>query len=148
MEDSSSTTTNTTPAEESEQQECPICEGPGGLLCSGCNAVSYCSPEHQRLHWKSHKKSCRPFLIKRSEQYGRYLVAARDLEEGTIVMTESPVAVGPKRASYPVCLGCHKRVDGSYLCSKCTFPMCNEKCENVSTSELISFMWKLHCWGY
>jgi len=112
-------------------QTCPVCEAPAERICSGCHSVAYCSSGHQKTHWKQHKNVCRPFIVKRNEIYGRYLVAARDLEAGSIVMTESPVAVGPKRATFPICLGCHKRVNGEYHCSQCTFPMCDEKCEKV-----------------
>jgi len=27
-------------------------------MCSGCGLVAYCSKEHQRLHWKTHKATC------------------------------------------------------------------------------------------
>ena len=30
------------------------------LRCSRCLEVHYCGEEHQRLHWKLHKKLCRP----------------------------------------------------------------------------------------
>jgi len=111
---------------------CPVCHQKAEKVCSGCHSVWYCSSNHQKDHWKSHKKTCRPYIVKRNEQYGRYLVAARDLPQGTIIMTEGPLAFGPKRSTYPVCLGCHKKVDGSYRCSKCTFPLCDLQCENVS----------------
>ncbi|KAL7415377.1 hypothetical protein BDY24DRAFT_382716 [Mrakia frigida] len=29
------------------------------MACGRCKAVRYCSPEHQKAHWKSHKKTCR-----------------------------------------------------------------------------------------
>ncbi len=37
---------------------CPVCEAPGTKLCAGCGNVGYCSKEHQRDHWKTHKSSC------------------------------------------------------------------------------------------
>lgn len=30
--------------------------------CSRCNAVYYCSVEHQKLHWKEHKKLCKEIV--------------------------------------------------------------------------------------
>jgi MYND finger len=26
--------------------------------CNGCKWTYYCCPEHQKLHWKQHKKEC------------------------------------------------------------------------------------------
>jgi hypothetical protein len=43
---------------------CHVCykeEGPGGaklMKCSRCKSVSYCSKDHQKAHWKEHKKYC------------------------------------------------------------------------------------------
>jgi uncharacterized C2H2 Zn-finger protein len=30
------------------------------LTCRGCDAVSYCTKECQRVHWKAHKENCKP----------------------------------------------------------------------------------------
>ncbi|GMH99897.1 hypothetical protein TrST_g1074 [Triparma strigata] len=34
----------------------PGCSKPAPLKCSRCREVSYCSKEHQKTHWKFHKK--------------------------------------------------------------------------------------------
>jgi TPR repeat protein len=34
-------------------------EQDGLRYCAGCKKVAYCSPEHQRAHWKTHKPLCR-----------------------------------------------------------------------------------------
>ena len=34
-----------------------------------------------------------------------------------------------------VCLACYRRVDGSYSCSRCGWPLCSESCEQMATSE-------------
>ncbi|ODM98666.1 Protein msta, isoform A [Orchesella cincta] len=60
---------------------------------------------------------------------GRYVVASRDIPAGTIVMDEEALVIGPKQDTLPICLGCHKSVDGTYFCSHCYFPLCNEDCE-------------------
>ena len=37
---------------------CGVKVGKGGL-CTGCRSVNYCSKEHQRRDWPSHKLKCR-----------------------------------------------------------------------------------------
>ena len=38
---------------------CGVKVGKGGL-CTGCRSVNYCSKEHQRRDWPSHKLKCCP----------------------------------------------------------------------------------------
>lgn len=40
---------------------CHICKttSDGIKKCKGCNMISYCSKEHQKLHWSSHKDLCK-----------------------------------------------------------------------------------------
>lgn len=35
------------------------CERSGVYQCSRCKVAKYCSPEHQKQHWKSHKIACK-----------------------------------------------------------------------------------------
>ena len=37
----------------------PSCPVAATLQCASCGAMGYCSPEHQRSHWKAHKVECR-----------------------------------------------------------------------------------------
>jgi len=60
---------------------------------------------------------------------GRYLVANRDIEQGEVIIFEEPLVIGPKQATYPVCLSCYRRVDGSYLCTDCGWPLCDQQCQ-------------------
>ena len=53
------------------------CDRRGVLTCGGCQEVKYCSKEHQRQDWKTHKAQCRPFKVVRSPGVGRHLVATR-----------------------------------------------------------------------
>ncbi len=45
-----------------EDQLCPTCELCGALqnlkVCARCKGAWYCSKEHQKTHWKEHKRSC------------------------------------------------------------------------------------------
>lgn len=115
---------------------CSVCEKVATKICSGCKKVSYCSVEHQKKDWKSHKSSCRNYVLKKNDVMGRYIVAAKDIPAGTIIMDEPALMIGPKQDSLPICLGCHKKVDGTYSCSKCTLPVCNAQCEQVKFNSL------------
>ena len=57
------------------------------------------------------------------------MIAARDIEPLELILKEEPAVVGPYSKSGSGCLQCLKKVDGSYLCSGCKFPMCNSDCE-------------------
>lgn len=105
------------------------CSLPAPLTCGGCQKASYCSKEHQRKDWPSHRKKCSPFKITHKPGYGRYLLATRDIKPGEIILEEMPVTAGPKQYTPPVCLGCHKLVPlTGYRCKGCDWPMCGEEC--------------------
>ena len=36
--------------------------------------------------------------------------------------------MGPKQNSRPLCLGCYKDVDCSFVCPRCGWPMCGPEC--------------------
>lgn len=78
-----------------------------------------------------------------NESLGRYLVAARHIPEGTTIMRKKPLILGPKTASYPLCLGCHKKlyVMDLHNCSKCSWPLCSKNCEtsNLHVQECVVF---------
>lgn len=38
---------------------CSVCGCRGGLVCSRCKGINYCSAKHQRAHWPQHKAPCR-----------------------------------------------------------------------------------------
>ena len=48
--------------------------------------------------------------------------------EGDIILQESPLVMGPKQNSRPLCLGCYKDVDGRFVCPRCGWPMCGPDC--------------------
>lgn len=60
----------------------------------------------------------------------RYMVASRDIGPCELVLSEEPAVVGPYAKTAPGCLQCFKKVDESYLCPGCNFPMCNSDCAN------------------
>jgi len=43
-----------------QPSKCSVCNERGSKRCTGCNAVWYCSKEHQVIHWRSsHKHECK-----------------------------------------------------------------------------------------
>ncbi|XP_034834542.1 SET domain-containing protein SmydA-8 [Maniola hyperantus] len=64
----------------------------------------------------------------KNEKYGRYLVANKDLDCGELIFTDTPVAVGPKPDTPPLCLCCYCPVENT-LCSRCGWPICGSECE-------------------
>lgn len=46
--------------------KCALCGVESSLKCAGCKRVVYCSPEHQKKHWKrQHKNECaKPYEVK------------------------------------------------------------------------------------
>jgi hypothetical protein len=62
---------------------------------------------------------------------GRYLVAARDLSKGDLILSEYPLVAGPiYTRSRPVCLGCLRLVGPeAYRCQACSFPLCGQACQ-------------------
>ena len=57
------------------------------------------------------------------------MVASRDIKAGEVILKEAPLIAGPKQRSAPVCLGCHRPVDGKYLCRYCGWALCGPSCE-------------------
>lgn len=110
------------------ENKCEVCKNPAKQFCSSCRAVFYCSRDCQKEDWKTHKGKCKPYIIQNHPVYGRHMVASRDIRAGEIILRGQPAVVGPKHWSVPLCLGCHKAVDGSFKCPKCHFPLCDPSC--------------------
>jgi len=117
-----------------EESVCIICRLPSSRRCSACGNATYCSSLHQKEDWKEHKAKCVPYKVSTNPKLGRHLIATRNIREGTIILVEPPLLVGPKLYSAPICLGCYKGVDGAYFCTKCGFPLCSLECESVRPS--------------
>ena len=85
---------------------CSVCDKVSKSRCSGCNQVFYCSTDHQRKDWKTHKANCSPIRVCQNEKIGRHYVATRNIKPGEIVLRESPLVIGPSQSTPPVCVGC------------------------------------------
>ncbi|XP_037033809.1 SET domain-containing protein SmydA-8-like isoform X2 [Bradysia coprophila] len=58
-----------------------------------------------------------------SDEIGRYLIAAKNLKQGDLLLCEQPVIIGPYWGSKLCCLTCYKR--SSKICKKCKLaPLC------------------------
>ena len=57
------------------------------------------------------------------------MVASRDINPLELILKEDPAVVGPYTNTMQGCLQCLRKVDGTYTCTGCGFPMCNSKCE-------------------
>ncbi|KAI5755770.1 hypothetical protein M8J77_019534 [Diaphorina citri] len=125
--------------------KCEVCKVAASLKCGGCNQVFYCSKSHQKQHWKEHKPGCAKYKVVRNDILGRHMVATKDIREGEIILEEKPLVVGPKTASVPLCLGCHRTLKPTsmeeneplsfYKCSDCGWPLCAPRCKSLPSHQ-------------
>lgn len=115
---------------------CRICSATANLSkCSNCKQAHYCSVAHQKADWRQHKTACHPFRIATNAEFGRHLIATRDIRAGEIVLRERPLVRGPSQITSPVCVGCLQGLDESQLCGadavtceRCGWPVCSAEC--------------------
>ncbi|CAB3234455.1 unnamed protein product [Arctia plantaginis] len=109
---------------------CMVCLSPAINKCSGCQIAHYCSRDHQKQDWKTHKFQCVPFKVKEDQKLGRYLEATRAIKTGDVVLKEKPLLTGPAQVTPPVCLGCYKLLEEgkTVACEKCGYPFCSSEC--------------------
>ena len=62
---------------EEKNQKCAVCQSAAVLICSSCSQVRYCSKEHQKVHWPTHKSQCRPYKICTNDKLGRYCISLK-----------------------------------------------------------------------
>ena len=114
-----------------EDEACFLCGTQSPHLrverCAACQLVWSCR-DHQRFH--SRDGRCFPFKVSVREGRGKCLVATRDIQPGELILRDQPIVQSPYTKTKPQCLQCARRVDGSYRCRKCGFPMCDLTCAN------------------
>lgn len=91
--------------------KCVVCSIETSKKCGACGIVLYCNRDHQLAHWTKHKSECCPVKVNYCQEMGRYLVAARNINEGSIMFKEKPFILGPKVIPLPVCVGCHREFE-------------------------------------
>lgn len=112
--------------------KCAVCQAPASQKCAKCFVTAYCSRDHQKQHWKTHRVECSPYRVCQSADLGRYLEASRDITAGEVIIRDTPLIVGPKQVTLPLCLGCFTPVDGSYSCTLCGWPLCGPECQKIT----------------
>ena len=78
---------------------------------------------------------CLPWSIEASPQYGRYLVASRDIQPGEEVLQEEALCWGPQHAATAsLCLECLDQVgeEEEEVCGSCGYPLCGRHGESGS----------------
>jgi len=68
---------------------------------------------------------------------GRYVLAAKDIPAGQVVLTETPVVFGPKQSSELVCVQCCGVLPEMKGCDTCGLPLCfncSDKGEDLSSN--------------
>ncbi|CAG7732682.1 unnamed protein product [Allacma fusca] len=120
-----------------ELPKCLVCSEPASKRCSGCHEANYCCGDHQKQHWKQHKKVCIPYEVVTTEEQGRYLIASRELKENSMLIQEPPLAFAPADDDTSpnllhLCLGCCEQIGVNDRCSSCGWPLCSPPCEKAS----------------
>ncbi|XP_015588876.1 protein msta [Cephus cinctus] len=113
-------------------ENCAVCNVPAVQKCSACKSVFYCNREHQKQHWKSHSKTCRPFKIAENPEIGRHYISLRKVEVDEVILREDqPLVTGPLHGITPGCLGCYcpLNAETAVPCTKCGWPLCKD-CKN------------------
>ncbi|XP_014208289.1 protein msta-like [Copidosoma floridanum] len=122
---------------------CASCGGPAATRCADCKLVFYCTKEHQRSHWPSHKSACRAYEVRDNEELGRHLVATRDLDADDLILSELPIVWGPSyHAESSVCVGCGIK-DVFMRCPGCKWPACKITCPGLADDERHKFECKI-----
>ncbi|KAL7037454.1 hypothetical protein ACKWTF_009232 [Chironomus riparius] len=127
-----------------DSEKCGKCGKVATSMCINCKTAFYCSRECQKSDWKCHKTQCRSFEIVSDEKIGRLLRASRDISAGNILISESPIIIGPKWTLDEdeemlkfTCVGCFETINTLYYkCPSCSWPACSSECIGLLNSEL------------
>ena len=77
-----------------------------------------------------------PWRVLSSGEYGRYLVASRDISPGELVLTDQALVWGPQHsATNLLCLECLVDLTEDFGCQHCGYPLCPQHREVHPTHE-------------
>ena len=87
-------------------------------------SLHFCCELHYSYH-RSHSR-CLPWSVSSNTQYGRYLVASRDIAPGDLILQEECLCWGPNHdLQTVVCVECLSDVsDQVSRCDQCGSPLC------------------------
>lgn len=114
-----------------DQGICAVCGKTATMRCGNCKLEFYCQKEHQRNDWSRHKSRCRAWEERENAELGRHLLAARDLNPGDLIVSESPIVWGPaSHTEERICVGCGAQ-NAFLRCPTCSWPSCHFNCEGL-----------------
>ncbi|XP_049546620.1 SET domain-containing protein SmydA-8 isoform X1 [Anopheles darlingi] len=136
--------------------KCGFCGVESTLKCAGCQLIYYCSPEHQKKHWRAkHKNECaKPYEIvyhskeaklAKNEEIGRFFMVTKPIPKDTVLFSENPLVIGPKwnldeyeqRSTIVPCVGCFADCHlGQFRCEHCHWPACKPDCPGLTNANL------------
>jgi len=97
--------------------------------CRKCDDAWLC-PTHEEPHCGRDPSECAPFKVEQDEKSGRYLVATRDIEKGSVILRDQASVLGPMITKTKLaCLNC-LATEGLRPCSRCKWPVCSSECED------------------
>ena len=114
-------------------EECWWCGKTSSMTCNNCNSAKFCSQKHLDIHCQ--RTTCSPFKIVTTPEKGRCVIATRDIQPMELIISDTPVVVGPSRQRLLVCVECLQVVDGSVRCADCGLPLCSQDCAKTSSRQ-------------
>ncbi|XP_053670251.1 SET domain-containing protein SmydA-8-like [Anopheles nili] len=132
------------------EAKCGFCGVQSKLKCAGCQTVYYCSPDHQKKHWRvKHKNECaKPYELTKNDEIGRFFMVTKPIKKGAVLFTENPLVIGPKwnldeyeqRSTVVPCVGCFADCYlGQFYCQYCRWPACKSNCPGLVNADLHGF---------
>jgi len=121
---------------------CEIEDSFGEFSCSNHEETRHFCGE---LHFSYHKHdtdTCLPWSIFSSPQYGRYLVASRDIQPGELILKEDCICWGPNHELEEcVCVECLNLIpdyeqEKVRWCENCKLPLCLNHCQSHPTHDI------------
>lgn len=116
---------------EKDHGTCNVCGNFANLRCAGCKIIYYCSQNHQRNDWSTHKLKCRTWKIETNNELGKYLIASKDINENDLILSELPIVWGPSiHSDQRICVGCGSN-NIAVRCPGCSWYACKLSCNGL-----------------
>jgi hypothetical protein len=113
------------PLKQPVKIECPVCHKTTNLSrCSQCKETHYCSTDHQREHWSSHRDQCRQ----------RRLETQREAEKAEKLTTDDDIQI------HPSSMITYAKLDDPYTLARCNIPVRGVDCKHADCFDLYVFL--------